>query len=35
MTLKEKAIAKVAPSAVASQGRYQPTDAVIAFLEAL
>ncbi|GAA1890532.1 tyrosine-type recombinase/integrase [Paeniglutamicibacter psychrophenolicus] len=35
MTLKENAIAKVAPSAVAAQGRYQPTDAVIAFLEAL
>ena len=35
MTLKENAIAKVTPSAVAAQGRYQPTDTVIAFLEAL
>ncbi|MDJ0315232.1 tyrosine-type recombinase/integrase [Arthrobacter sp. H35-D1] len=35
MTLKEEAIAKVAPSEVSAQGRYQPTDAVITFLEAL
>lgn len=35
MTLKENAIAKVAPSKTAAQGRYQPTDTVIAFLEAL
>lgn len=35
MTLKENAIAKVTPSAIAAQGRYQPTDTVIAFLEAL
>lgn len=35
MTLKEEAIAKVARSSAAAQGRYQPTDTVIAFLEAL
>lgn len=35
MTLKENAISMVAPSSVSSQGRYQPTDSVIAFLEAL
>lgn len=35
MTLKENAIAKVSPSEAAAQGRYQPTDTVIAFLEAL
>ncbi|MCW4466750.1 site-specific integrase [Glutamicibacter sp. MNS18] len=35
MTLKENAIAKVAPPKAAAQDRYQPTDTVIAFLEAL
>ena len=35
MTLKENAIAKVTPPATASQGRYQPPDAVLAFLAAL
>ncbi|MCP9002104.1 site-specific integrase [Pseudarthrobacter sp. RMG13] len=35
MTLKENAIAKVSPSGVAATGRYQPTDAVLAFLAAL
>lgn len=35
MTLKEHAIAKVTPPAAATEGRYQPPDAVIAFLDAL
>ena len=35
MTLKENAIAKVTPPSVAATGRYQPTDAVLAFLNAL
>jgi Site-specific recombinase XerD len=35
MTLKENAIAKVTPLATANQGRYQPPDAVLAFLAAL
>lgn len=35
MTLKENAIAKVSPPGVAATGRYQPTDAVLAFLAAL
>ena len=35
MTLKENAIAKVTPPAVAAQGRYQPPDGVLAFLDAL
>ena len=35
MTLKENAIAKVTPPNVAATGRYQPTDAVLAFLNAL
>jgi site-specific recombinase XerD len=35
MTLKENAIAKVTPPATANQGRYQPPDAVLAFLAAL
>jgi len=35
MTLKENAIAKVTPPQTAAQGRYQPTDAVLAFLDAL
>ena len=35
MTLKENAIAKVAPTAAAAAGRYQPSDSVMAFLEAL
>jgi integrase/recombinase XerD len=35
MTLKESAIARVAPTATRSQGRYQAPDAVLAFLDAL
>lgn len=35
MTLKENAIAKVSPPGVAANGRYQPNDAVLAFLAAL
>ena len=35
MTLKEKAIAKVAPPTATAAGRYQPSDSVMAFLEAL
>ncbi|WP_431710609.1 tyrosine-type recombinase/integrase [Glutamicibacter uratoxydans] len=35
MTLKESAIAKVAPTGLAKQARYQPTDTVMAFLESL
>ena len=35
MTLKENAIAKVGPAATRSQGRYRPSDAVLAFLDAL
>lgn len=35
MTLKENAIAQVAPTAARSQGRYRPPDAVLAFLDAL
>lgn len=35
MTLKENAIAKVTPPATAAQGRYKPTDLVLAFLAAL
>lgn len=35
MTLKEAAITKVSPPGVAGEGRYQPTDTVLAFLAAL
>ena len=35
MTLKENAIAKVAPPTATAAGRYQPSDSVMAFLEAL
>jgi integrase/recombinase XerD len=35
MTLKEQAIAKVTPPQIAAQGRYQPPDAVLAFLDTL
>ena len=35
MTPIENAIAKVAPTAAAASGRYQPSDSVMAFLEAL
>ena len=35
MTLKEQAIAKVTPPAITAQGRYQPPDAVLAFLNTL
>ncbi len=35
MTLKQNAIAKVSPTQTAAQSRYQPTDIVMAFLEAL
>lgn len=35
MTLKENAIAKVTPPTTTAQGRYQPTDMVLAFLAAL
>lgn len=35
MTLKENAIAKVTSPAAAAQGRYKPTDLVLAFLAAL
>ena len=35
MTLKENAIAKVSPAGVAATGRYQPNDAILAFLAAL
>lgn len=35
MTLKENAIAKVFPPGVAATGRYQPNDAILAFLAAL
>jgi site-specific recombinase XerD len=35
MTLKENAIAKVTPPTIAAQGRYQPPDLVLAFLDAL
>ena len=35
MTLKENAIAKVTAPATAAQGRYKPTDLVLAFLAAL
>ena len=35
MALKEAAIAKVTPPGITTAGRYQPTDAVLAFLAAL
>lgn len=35
MTLKENAIAKVTPPQTAAQGRYQPPDAILAFLKAM